>query len=537
MRKLFTTLSFLLLSMFATLTLHGQFIGQRTLDIGGDDYFNSISPDGAMGLYMGGSTFQAGNYDAAFVHLTGLGANAYKYGSAGTDMGSFLTTLFDGNVLITGSSNGYNVTSNNDVFLTKIDPATGSVIWSKTFGTDSIDIGIKAVNSIDSNILITGVTGNNKTDMILLKVASSDGHLIFAKRIGSPSTNDVPYEVQELKDYIIPGLQVIAVMGYSDIGFFGSNEISITVLDSYGEMFMQMFYGGAGQDEGKAGILTTAGYIYVAGNTSGYGAGGQDFFVMKLFAGAGLPTIEWFKTYGGSSNDTLSGFQKSKDGFLLAGNTQSFGTGGDGLLVQIDTNGNVLWAKNEGSANNEALKGILTNPVTNEHFAMGYTNSYSGGLGYDGYFIIADSAGNSGICYGDPLITGQLHAVNDSIEYPSINFTSDSLFVNVTNTNIAAVGLMYNFTNACPAYYVGIDQHEKNAFNVYPNPFTDNFTINTDFTSFYKLSVYDISSRLVYNKEVVTADTEINLSHLKAGMYTLVCSDGITEKRMKIVKF
>ena len=140
MRKLITSLSILLLSVFTTLTLHGQFIGQRTLDIGGDDFFNSISPDGGMGLYMGGSTYQAGNYDAAFVHLTGFGANAFKYGSAGADMGSYLTTLFDGNVLITGRSNGYNATSNNDVFLTKINPATGSVIWSKTFGTDSIDI-------------------------------------------------------------------------------------------------------------------------------------------------------------------------------------------------------------------------------------------------------------------------------------------------------------------------------------------------------------------------------------------------------------
>ena len=288
--------------------------------------------------------------------------------------------------------------------------------------------------------------------MILLKVASSDGHLMFAKRIGSPSTNDVPYEVQALKDYIIPGLQVIAIMGYSDIGFFGSNEISITVLDTDGNMFMQMFYGGAGQDEGKAGILTTAGYIYVAGNTSGYGAGGQDFFVMKLFAGAGLPTIDWFKTYGGSSNDTLTGFQMSKDGFLLAGNTQSFGMGGDGLLVQIDTNGNVLWAKNEGSASHDVLKGILSNPFTNEHYAMGYTNSYNGGFSYDGYFIIADSTGNSGICYGDPIITGQLHTVNDSIEFPSINFTSDSLFLNVANTNITAVSLVYNFCRSLPGF-------------------------------------------------------------------------------------
>jgi hypothetical protein len=535
MRKLFTFSSILLLSMFSVLTLHGQFIGQRTLDIGGDDFFSTISPDGGMGLYMGGSIKQSGNYDAVFVHLTGLGATAYKYGSTGADMGTHLTNLFDGNVLITGSSNSYNVTSNNDIFLTKINPVTGSVIWSKTFGTDSTDIGIKAVNSIDSNILVTGVTGTNKTDILLLKIASSDGHLIYAKRIGSSLTNDMPFEVQALKDYIIPGLQVIAVMGYSDIGFFGSNEISITVLDTDGNMFMQMFYGGAGQDEGKAGILTTAGYIYVAGNTSGYGAGGEDFFVMKLYAGAGLPTIEWFKTYGGSGHDTLTSFQMSKDGFLLAGNTQSFGVGGDGMLMQIDTNGNVLWAKNEGSANNEVLKGVLSNPLTNEHFAIGYTNSYNGGFSYDGYFIITDSLGNSGICYGDPLITGQLHVVNDSIEFPSINFTSDSLFINVINTNITEVPLMPNFAEACPV--VGIKKANVDSFQVYPNPFSDIITINTDFANSFNLSVYDISSRLVYQDEIGASVNDIDLSNLQSGIYTLVCRDSKTEKHLKVVKY
>jgi hypothetical protein len=130
-----------------------------------------------------------------------------------------------------------------------------------------------------------------------------------------------------------------------------------------------------------------------------------------------------------------------------------------------------------------------------------------------------------------------LHPINDSIEFPSINFTSDSLFLNEVNTNITAVSLVYNFATACPIYYVGIDQNEKEAFNVYPNPFTDNITIKVDFTTSYSISIFDISSRLVYNREVGKADSEINLSHLKAGMYTLVCSDYKSEKRMKIVKF
>jgi hypothetical protein len=536
MRKLITFLPFLLLGVLASTTLYGQLIGQLTLDIGGEDYFNVIKSDGSMGMYLGGSTNQAGNYDATFVHFSGSGESAYRYGSAGTDMGTYLTTLRDGNVLISGRSNGFNGAANDDVFLTKINPATGNVIWSKAIGTDSIDRGFKAINSVDSNILITGVTGNNKTDILLLKVASSDGHLIFSKKIGTPFSNEVPYEVQELKDYIIPGLVVIAVMGYSDIGFFGSNEISITVLDTYGNMFMQMFYGGTGQDEGKAGILTTAGYIYVAGNTSSYGAGGQDFFVMKLFAGSGLPVINWFKTYGGSGNDTLTGFEKSRDGYLLGGNTHSFGTGGDGLLIEIDSNGNVIWAKNEGSAGNDVVRGLLTDSLTNLNFAIGYSNSYSAGSNYSGYFITADSAGNSGTCFDDPAIVGQLQTINDSIEYPSINFTSDSLGVAVVNTNITAVSLTSVFAEACPSVF-GIAQPDNDVFTVYPNPFMDYLTITTTFKTTYSINIFDISSRLVYSWEDSVPETVNNLTDLKPGMYLLVCNDGKTSKRTKLVRF
>jgi hypothetical protein len=537
MKKLFTLFSFFVLAFFAYSNLYGQLIGQRSLNIGGDDYFNVMKPDGGIGMYLGGSTKQSGgSYDAAFVHFSGLGQSAFSYGSAGAELGTYLTTLFDGNVLLTGRSNGFNGTSNQDVFLTKINPATGSVIWSKTFGTDSIDFGIKAINSLDSNILVTGVTGNSKTDMLLLKVASNDGHLIFAKKIGLPSSNEVPYEIQELKDFIVPGLKVIAIMGYSDIGFLGSNDISITVLDITGGMFMQMFYGGSGSDEGKAGILTPAGYIYVAGNTSGYGAGGQDFFVMKLYAGGGMPVINWFKTYGGSNNDTLTGFERNKGGFLLGGNTQSFGTGGDGLLVQIDTNGNVLWTRNEGSTGKDAITGILSDPFTNLNFSIGYSNSFNGGSNNDGLFIIADSAGYSGTCDGIPAIVVQTHTINDSIEFPSINFTSDSVLINVVNTNITAVTLTPVFSEACPSVF-GIASFEKDVFNVFPNPFTENITVSAGFSTSYSIELFDISARLVYQSKSNTAETEINLTNVQPGIYTLVCSDGKTAKRTKIVKF
>lgn len=536
MRKLFTSLSIMVCAAFMCTASYGQGFGQNTIDIGGNDYFNVIRPDGNMGLYLGGTTIKAGNNsDAAFVHLTFPMPFAYSYGTTGTETGNYLTTLIDGNILIAGKINTTSTNLDDDILLIKINPLTGSVIWSKVIGTDSNEVAIKAINSLDSNILVTGYTGNNTTDMFLMKVASSNGKVIFAKKIGLPQSNEVAYEVQELRDFIVPGIEVIALMGYSDLGIHGAKDISISVLDTDGNMFMQMFYGGTGDDEGQKGILTKAGYIYVAGNTSGYGAGGKDFFVMKLFAGAGLPTVNWFKTYGESGNDLLNSFEMNKKGLLLAGSTQSYGTGGDALLIQIDTNGNVLWAKNKGSAGNDVINGMIADTLSGVILTIGNTNSFGVGSTNDGYFIISDTAGNSGKCYGIPSITGQLHTINDSIEMPAIGFVSDTFNIDSLVMSITAVNLIPVFDTVCDSID-GIAQFEKDNFAVYPNPFNDKITITTDFTDTYNIRIFDITGRLIYTAKCTEPQTEIILPETPTGMYTLVCSDGKTIKRTKIIR-
>jgi hypothetical protein len=179
---------------------------------------------------------------------------------------------------------------------------------------------------------------------------------------------------------------------------------------------------------------------------------------------------------------------------------------------------------------------LLTDSITNMNFAIGYSNSYSTGSSYDGYFITADSAGNSGVCFADQAIVGQLQTINDSIEYPSINFTSDSLGINVTNTNITAVSLTPVFADACNTVFGNL-QLEKAGFNVYPNPFTDNITIATAFTNSYSIDIFDISSRKVCSWQGSGTETVINLTDLKPGMYIMVCNDGKTSTRNKILKF
>ena len=63
------------------------------------------------------------------------------------------------------------------------------------------------------------------------------------------------------------------------------------------------------------------GYI-VAGQTKSFGAGNEDFWVLKLNSDG---SVAWQKTYGGSADDFAYPIQQtSEGGYIVAGVTYSF---------------------------------------------------------------------------------------------------------------------------------------------------------------------------------------------------------------------
>lgn len=527
MKKTITTI----ISLLFVFTSYCQFAGQYTVNVGGDDYINVLKADETYGFCMAGTIGQSGNFDASFVRTNGIVTNAFSYGSTGTEFGTDLTMLNDGNILITGRTNSFNGGNDFDVFLVKINPANGSVIWSKAIGTDSTEYGFKAINSADGNILVTGpVTGNNKTDMMVLKVSNADGHVIFARKTGFQYSNDTPYDIKDLG-----GSNGIVVLGYSGAGLIGMNDICAVILDSNAKIVEDMFFGGAGDEEGRVLNIYFGGdgYIYTAGTTGSYGAGGNDYFVLKLKVSPGIPTVKWFKTYGGTGNENLTAFELNEQGFLLSGLTSSYGTATEGLLVQIDTAGTVIWSKSEGYNGDDNLQGILIDSANNLNIVVGYTNSWSGSNN-DGFLIVANSDGTSGACDGNLAITAQSQSISDSIQFGATILTTDTMNVVETDAGVSAVALTPTLSQVCP---VSVESFENSSVAIYPNPFSGTVNLTTNFGTAYDIEIFDINSRVVYTKSADSKSLEINLQTLPAGIYTLVCKTRDTVQRSKIVKY
>ncbi|VVB61326.1 Uncharacterised protein [uncultured archaeon] len=115
-------------------------------------------------------------------------------------------------------------------------------------------------------------------------------------------------------------------------------------------------FGGRGSDLCWALDTTTDGGCILVGETSSFGSGGGDVWLIKVDQNG---REEWNKTYGGRHSDYgFDGHQTSDNGFILVGGTTSYGAGDhDAWLIKTDQMGNELWNKTFGGSRD--IRGML----------------------------------------------------------------------------------------------------------------------------------------------------------------------------------
>lgn len=104
-------------------------------------------------------------------------------------------------------------------------------------------------------------------------------------------------------------------------------------------------FGGSGHDVCNA-LIETADHGYLmAGTTASYGAGEWDMWLVKVDSnGSG----EFSRTFGGTGGDFCNTICQTPDsGYVLAGQTWSFGPGshGVGWIVKVSSTGDSLWSR------------------------------------------------------------------------------------------------------------------------------------------------------------------------------------------------
>lgn len=151
-------------------------------------------------------------------------------------------------------------------------------------------------------------------------------------------------------------------------------------------------YGGYYSDKGYSVQQTSDGGYILAGQTSSFGAGGWDAYLIKTDA---YGDTSWTKTYGGDGLEACYSVQQTDDeGYILTGWTDSFGRGTvDIFLIKTDAYGEAIWTRIYGGISQD--RGYSVRQIKGGGYIVaGVTSSFGAG-GDDVYLIKTNSLGDT----------------------------------------------------------------------------------------------------------------------------------------------
>jgi hypothetical protein len=507
----------------------------------GDDGTTGITSDAIGNVYVvgnfdspmltiGSTTLNnAGNWDVFFAKYDASGNVLWAVSGGGTSRDECYGIAIDlnGNIYLYGVFNSNTITfdtttltnmgspGSSDIFLVKYNSA-GTVEWARRDGGSLTDWGNGITTDAAGNVYATGsfnsptitfgsttLTNPNADGDIYVVKYDGAGNALWAKKAGG-SSGDAGYRIA------VDSSGNVFVCGYfmSPSIVFGSNilmnagiyDIFIAKYDTGGNVQWGRGAGGIDFDWSLSLTADAYGNAYMTGffsndtitfgSTDLLNAGGSDIFLVK-YTGAG--NISWAKRAGAAGGDegrsiiTDAGgniyLTGSFDGPSINFDTITLPSTNGNMnifVVQYDSAGTALWAKNAGGPGLSQGFGICMDTDSNIYLTGYYLSSP---IAFD-TIVLAD-AGNDDDIFLAKLSYGQLSVNNSKI---TIN---NNLFI-------------------------------------YPNPSNTTFTISFNELQIQnaELKIFDITGRVVHEQTIINQKSEIINCPFASGIYFVKVSDG-----------
>lgn len=155
------------------------------------------------------TSYGSGSMDGFLIKTDSMGTKLWQKTYGGTSLAesfSTITSLIDGNYLLTGEKClGPGIYDNDQGYLVKIDP-NGNILWQKNYGSPNNDAFFASKELYDSSIIVAASvydTINNSWDCWILKLNSTGDALwsrIYASNFDTPNSVDYFFDVVPTQD-------------------------------------------------------------------------------------------------------------------------------------------------------------------------------------------------------------------------------------------------------------------------------------------------------------------------------------------------
>ena len=183
---------------------------------------------------------------------------------AGSDSSSFgycVRQTRDGGYIVAGQKF---FSMHEDAYLFRTN-SQGDTLWTRNWGRSGIECFQSVLQTQDSGFIASGYSGWG----LFIVRTNALGDTLWTKLYGGLSGHSM--------DQTMDG-------GYIFAGDEGSFDVFLAKCNAQGDTLWTKRYGGARQDIGRSVQQTQDGGYIIAGFTDSYGAGGQDFYLIKTDA-------------------------------------------------------------------------------------------------------------------------------------------------------------------------------------------------------------------------------------------------------------
>lgn len=499
----------LLITIFCIQLTNAQPQWQRTIGGTNHDQSNCIIMTNDGGFAAAGYTysFAAGYEDMYIVKCTVSGSILWTktIGGVNSDAARSIIQTSDGGYAIAGDTYDYSSTT-ADWLIIRLD-AAGNIQWTRTINRAAYDYACSIVQTNDGGFAISGVSATGGVfsgDMYVVKLSSAGNHL-WSKTYGG-THDEVAYTIIKTSD---GGL---AFAGYSNS--FGSyNVFNFIKTDSLGNIQWNRLIGASGTGSHIYSIKqTTDGGYVLAGEHTPTGTGNYDMYIVKLNSSG---TIEWTRTVIGTGYDMANSVIQTIDGsYILAGYTNSYGAGGNDMYIaKLNSIGVLQWGKTVGGTGDEQALYVV-NSNDGGFITAGYTASFGSG-GKDIFIVKFDAAGNTCGNTTSPAVTS---GTSGTATDPAFTVVTQNPTVTSPTPTLGSGGILTTICSTAPPLPPSLVSPPNNSFNQLT---TVRFIWNKSIgTLTYRLQVAQDSlfTNMIVNDSTLT-DSTIVVTNLMVNRY------------------